>query len=117
VLEVDDLRKAYRDRVILDGVSLSAPAGRVTGLVGANGAGKTTLISIAAGLRRPDAGRVRVAGIDARREPRRAARQIGLAQLGAAAAGLAGVDVAPASLENAYLAITGAPLREELTHA
>jgi ABC-2 type transport system ATP-binding protein len=79
VLEVNDLRKAYRDRVVLDGVDLTAPAARVTGLVGANGAGKTTLISIAAGLRRPDAGRVRVAGIDVRREPRRAARQLGLA--------------------------------------
>jgi ABC-2 type transport system ATP-binding protein len=79
MLEIAGLTKAYRDRVVLDGVDLTAAAGRITGLVGANGAGKTTLISIAAGLRRPDRGTVRVAGIDAVRDRRRAARHIGLA--------------------------------------
>lgn len=44
-------------RTILDSVTLSAAAGRVTGLLGPNGSGKTTLLHVLAGLRRPDAGR------------------------------------------------------------
>jgi ABC-2 type transport system ATP-binding protein len=79
MLEITDLRKAYRRREVLRGVHLSARRGQVIGLLGANGAGKTTLISIVAGLRRADGGSVRVAGIDALREPRRAAAHIGLA--------------------------------------
>jgi ABC-2 type transport system ATP-binding protein len=48
----------------LRGVDLSAPYGKVTALVGPNGAGKTTLLLILATLLRPDAGEVRVAGLD-----------------------------------------------------
>lgn len=45
-------------------MDLDARPGRVTGLVGPNGAGKTTLMLVVAGLLRPDAGTVRVAGVD-----------------------------------------------------
>jgi ABC-2 type transport system ATP-binding protein len=79
MLEITGLRKSYRERPVLRGVDLRVAPGQVIGLLGANGAGKTTLISIVAGLRRADAGTVRVAGVDARREPRRAARHLGLA--------------------------------------
>ena len=49
----------------LDGASLTVRRGTVTGLIGPDGAGKTTLMRIAAGLLRPDAGRVTVLGLDA----------------------------------------------------
>ncbi|MCG6930900.1 MAG: ATP-binding cassette domain-containing protein [Desulfofustis sp.] len=48
----------------LDGVTLQAARGRVTGLVGADGAGKTTLIRIAAGLLAPTSGTVTLLGLD-----------------------------------------------------
>ncbi len=78
-LEVDGVRKAYASTVALDGVDLTVEAGTIVGLLGPNGAGKTSLVSIVAGLRRPDAGRVQVTGIDVTREPQRAQRALGLA--------------------------------------
>ena len=56
--------KSYGTTVALAGVDLSVEAGTILGLLGPNGAGKTSLVSIVAGLRRPDAGRVEVCGID-----------------------------------------------------
>ncbi len=59
----------------LDGLSLEVPAGCLYGLLGPNGAGKTTTLRILATLLAPDAGSVRVAGLDALAEPR-AVRQL-----------------------------------------
>jgi ABC-2 type transport system ATP-binding protein len=56
------LGKRYRRRWALRGCTLSVPAGRVVGLVGANGAGKTTLLHLAAGLLEPTEGDVTVLG-------------------------------------------------------
>ena len=58
-LQIAGLTKSYGGRPVLDGVSLEVAAGEVVGLLGPNGAGKTTLVSIVAGLRRADGGRVR----------------------------------------------------------
>ncbi len=63
-LEVAGLTKAYDRRPVLAGVDLTVDAGEVVGLLGPNGAGKTTLVSIVAGLRRADGGRVRALGVD-----------------------------------------------------
>jgi branched-chain amino acid transport system ATP-binding protein len=49
------------------GVSFSVPRGEIVGLIGPNGAGKTTLLRMVAGVLRPDAGRVIIAGIDVTR--------------------------------------------------
>nr|AKA59394.1 ABC-type multidrug transport system, ATPase component [uncultured bacterium AB_162] len=65
--------------VALAGVDLTVGPGEVVGLVGPNGAGKTTLVSIVAGLCRPDAGSVIVAGVDALATPARAMPKLGLA--------------------------------------
>lgn len=78
-LEVRGLRKSYGATAALDGVDLEVEAGTVLALLGPNGAGKTTLVSIVAGLRRPDAGRVRVIGIDVATDPRAARRHLGYA--------------------------------------
>ncbi len=48
----------------MDGVDLDVPAGEIIGLIGANGAGKTTTVECIQGLRRPDAGTLRVLGYD-----------------------------------------------------
>jgi len=62
ILVVRDLEKSYRELSVLRGVSLSAGAGEVVGIVGPNGAGKTTLIECVEGIRVPDAGSVEILG-------------------------------------------------------
>ncbi|MFL1430578.1 MULTISPECIES: ABC transporter ATP-binding protein [unclassified Nocardiopsis] len=79
MLEITGLRKAYGGHEVLKGVDLSVGPGQVLGLLGSNGAGKTTLISITAGLRSADSGKVFIGEVDALRDRRRAARLIGLA--------------------------------------
>jgi branched-chain amino acid transport system ATP-binding protein len=64
MLEVRDLQAGYGHVRILHGVSLDAPKGRITALLGANGAGKTTLMRSVAGLLLPTAGSIVVGGID-----------------------------------------------------
>jgi ABC-2 type transport system ATP-binding protein len=78
-LAIEGLRKAYGTTVALAGVDLSVQPGEVLALLGPNGAGKTTLVAIVAGLRRPDAGSVSVAGIDAVGDAPNARRNLGYA--------------------------------------
>jgi ABC-type branched-subunit amino acid transport system ATPase component len=61
-LVVRDLRVTFGGAVAVDGVSLDAPPGRITGLIGPNGAGKTTTFNACCGLLRPAGGRVDLAG-------------------------------------------------------
>ncbi len=63
-LLVEDLRKRYGDRDVVAGLSFRAARGELTAVLGPNGAGKTTTIECCEGLRRPDAGRIRVLGLD-----------------------------------------------------
>ena len=63
-LQADDLRKSYRNRKVVDNVSLEIQQGEVVGLLGPNGAGKTTTFYILVGLARPDYGRVVLDGED-----------------------------------------------------
>ncbi|MDR6589998.1 MULTISPECIES: ABC transporter ATP-binding protein [Agrobacterium tumefaciens complex] len=58
------ISKSYGDTVVIDGVSVSIPAGGVTSIIGPNGAGKSTLLSIVARLMSMDAGTVTVDGLD-----------------------------------------------------
>lgn len=61
---VRDLVKRYDGRAVVDGVDLVAERGAVTAVLGPNGAGKTTTVECCEGLRSPDAGEVRVLGLD-----------------------------------------------------
>lgn len=64
VIEVTDLRKSYGGRPVVDGVSFAVEEGEIFGILGPNGAAKTTTVECVEGLRVPDAGRVRVTGLD-----------------------------------------------------
>jgi daunorubicin resistance ABC transporter ATP-binding subunit len=77
-IDVRELRKAYGTLEVLKGLTLSIERGTVYGVLGPNGAGKTTLVSILATLLRPDAGTVRVFGLDVVREADAVRSRIGL---------------------------------------
>ncbi len=66
---VEGLRKSYRGRVALGGVSLSVEEGEIYGLVGPDGAGKSTLMKVLSGILSFDEGRVSVLGRDVGKEP------------------------------------------------
>jgi ABC-2 type transport system ATP-binding protein len=76
VLLARDVHKRFTPKKLppvqaLEGVSLEAPRGMLTALVGPDGAGKTTLIRLAAGLLRADSGQLEVLGIDVAQDPQR----------------------------------------------
>jgi ABC-2 type transport system ATP-binding protein len=64
IVQVDGLRKTYGDTIAVEALSFEVRPGEIFGMVGPNGAGKTTTIECLEGLRKPDAGRVRVLGVD-----------------------------------------------------
>lgn len=63
-IAVSGLRKAYGDKVVLDGIDFDVAAGSIFSLLGPNGAGKTTTVNVLSTLLKADAGTVRVAGHD-----------------------------------------------------
>jgi ABC-2 type transport system ATP-binding protein len=63
-IAVSGLRKAYGDKVVLDGIDFDVPAGSVFSMLGPNGAGKTTTVNILTTLAKADGGTARVAGHD-----------------------------------------------------
>src|SRR5215469_5332930 len=63
-IAVSGLRKAYGDKIVLDGISFDVAAGSVFSMLGPNGAGKTTTVNVLTTLLKADAGAVRVAGHD-----------------------------------------------------
>ena len=78
VVQISDLRKCYAGVVAVDGVSFAVRRGEVFGVLGPNGAGKTTTVECAVGLRRPDAGAVRVLGLDPAADPVDVRRRVGV---------------------------------------
>jgi ABC-2 type transport system ATP-binding protein len=77
VIEVTALRKSYGGRAVVDGVSFAVEEGEIFGILGPNGAGKTTTVECVEGLRVPDAGRVRVTGLDPVADHEQVARVLG----------------------------------------
>jgi ABC-2 type transport system ATP-binding protein len=72
------LRKAFGDKVVLDGIDFEVPKGTVFSLLGPNGAGKTTTVNIATTLMKADAGTVLVAGHDTAAETKKVRAAIGV---------------------------------------
>src|SRR5688500_12714995 len=74
---VEGLRKTYKRTVALDGLSFTVPLGKVTGFLGPNGAGKTTTFRSLLGLTKPDAGSMKVLGMDVQSEIARIVPRLG----------------------------------------
>jgi energy-dependent translational throttle protein EttA len=60
VIEFNGVTKAFKDRLLMDNLSFSVPAGAIVGIIGPNGAGKSTLFKMIMGLEKPDSGEVTI---------------------------------------------------------
>ncbi|MCV2393721.1 ABC transporter ATP-binding protein [Actinotalea sp. M2MS4P-6] len=81
MLSIRDLHKTYRGRrptIANDGIDLDVEPGTVVGLLGHNGAGKTTLVNQVVGIVKPDAGTIRVDGVDAVAAPHLARERVSI---------------------------------------
>ena len=78
MIRVENLHKRFGDVRAVDGVSFTAPDGKVTGLLGPNGAGKTTTLRMLYTLMRPDEGRILVDDVDAVADPEGARKRLGV---------------------------------------
>src|SRR3989337_788375 len=72
------LRKAFGDKIVLDGIDLDVRTGTVFALLGPNGAGKTTAVNVLTTLMKADGGTVRVAGHDVATETKAVRAAIGV---------------------------------------
>ena len=77
-VEIGALVKRYGQTTAVDGLTLSAARGEVTGILGPNGAGKTTTVEICEGYRRADQGTVRVLGLDPVRDTKALRPRVGV---------------------------------------
>ncbi|MBF6223286.1 ATP-binding cassette domain-containing protein [Nocardia abscessus] len=77
-ITVSGLRKAYGDKIVLDGIDLDVRAGTVFSLLGPNGAGKTTTVNVLTTLAKADGGSVHVAGHDIATEAKAVRAAIGV---------------------------------------
>ena len=78
VIDVQNLRKTYGDRVAVADVSLTVESGEILGIIGQNGAGKTTTVECMVGLRTPDQGTISVLGLDPRRDATELHQRVGV---------------------------------------
>jgi len=60
VIEADNVRKAYGDNILIEGMTFNLPPGGIIGVIGPNGAGKTTLFRMITGNERPDSGTFKI---------------------------------------------------------
>ena len=60
VIEFNNVSKAFKDRLLIDNLSFSIPAGAIVGIIGPNGAGKSTIFKMITGLEKPDNGEVKI---------------------------------------------------------
>jgi len=103
LIEARNLRKRFGEIVAVDGISLEVGRGEVLGFLGPNGAGKSTTMKMITGFLEPDAGSVRIAGIDMFETPKAAKRRLGYLPEGAPAYG----DMTPLAFLAFIAAIRG----------
>ena len=80
ILQIEAITHAFGSLVVTDAVTLELAPGERHGLIGPNGAGKTTLFDIIAGEIVPDAGTVRLGGVDVTRDPPDRRARLGIAR-------------------------------------
>lgn len=80
-LETQNLVKKYRDRLVVNDVSLNVDQGEIVGLLGPNGAGKTTTFYMVVGLIRPDKGKIFLDGLNLTGKPMYKRSQFGIGYL------------------------------------
>ncbi len=80
-LYTEQIRKTYRNRSVVDGVSIEVSQGEIVGLLGPNGAGKTTSFYMIVGLVRPDEGKVFLDGTEITKLPMYKRAQLGIGYL------------------------------------
>jgi ABC-2 type transport system ATP-binding protein len=78
LIEVKDFRKTYGQVVAVDRISFDVRQGEIFGLLGPNGAGKTTTLECLEGLRSPNGGTLRVAGLDPQKDTRKLRNLLGV---------------------------------------
>ncbi len=83
MINVSELKKHFGDVKAVDGVSFSAPDGKITGLLGPNGAGKSTTLRMLYTVLKPDSGQARIDGIDVVTDPLGVRGSIGVLPHGA----------------------------------
>jgi lipopolysaccharide export system ATP-binding protein len=81
LLATDKLVKEYRQRRVVNGVSITVDAGEIVGLLGPNGAGKTTTFNMVVGVIRPDGGAVNFQSRDITRLPMHKRARLGMGYL------------------------------------
>ena len=81
LLSTEKLAKEYRQRRVVNGVSINVAAGEIVGLLGPNGAGKTTTFNIVVGIVKPDSGVVRFEGKPITRQPMHKRARLGIGYL------------------------------------
>ncbi len=81
LLHAENLCKSYKERCVVDHVSMDVRAGEIVGLLGPNGAGKTTSFYMVAGLVRPDEGNVAFCGRDVTHLPMHLRARLGMGYL------------------------------------
>ena len=80
-IEAKNLVKRFKDRTVVDRVSLRVEKGEIVGLLGPNGAGKTTSFYMIVGLERPDSGEVNLSGVDIASMPMYRRARLGISYL------------------------------------
>lgn len=78
VLSVRNLRKSYKGKTAVDGITIEVRKGEIFGLIGANGAGKTTTIECALGVKTRDEGEISVLGMDPVRDRKKVFARVGV---------------------------------------
>ncbi|WP_028778455.1 ABC transporter ATP-binding protein [Shimazuella kribbensis] len=78
MIQVQNLTKRYGNQTVVDHISFEVREGEIFGMLGPNGAGKTTTMEMMEGLRDSDEGKIKIAGVDAKKQKKKLKQQIGM---------------------------------------